>query len=63
MKPIAAGYRFAAVTARPGDRLHRLFARLADTHVDDVSDDRVDELERLIDGWRSRRGLRTTLAI
>jgi hypothetical protein len=36
----------------PGDRLHRLIARLADTYIDDLSEARIVQLERLADTFR-----------
>lgn len=52
LKPINKEYLRDLITLRPGDRLHRLVARLADTYIDDLSDDRIIELERLADTFR-----------
>ena len=52
LKPIDDTYLGAAIRLTPGDRLHRLLARLADTYIDDLSDDRIVELERLADTFR-----------
>lgn len=40
------------LTIKPGDRFHRLVAMLFDTHYDDVTDERLGELERLVGSWR-----------
>lgn len=52
LKPISSEYLERRFELEPGDRLHRLFARLADTYYDDLSDDRIEQLERMVDGWR-----------
>jgi hypothetical protein len=52
MKPIAPQFLSQTFEVQPGDRLHRLFARLADTYYDDLSEDRIEELERKVDEWR-----------
>lgn len=52
MKPIAPEYEKQQYDVRPGHRLHRLIARIADTYFDDISDDRIEELERMVDDWR-----------
>ena len=52
MKPITSEYLYQTFEVKPGDRLHRLIARMADTYYDDLSDDRIEELERTVDGWR-----------
>lgn len=52
MKPIASEYLNETFEVRPGDRLHRLMARLSDTHYDDLSEERIEELEHKIDEWR-----------
>lgn len=56
LKPIHRDYRAADILFRPSDRLHRLAARLLDSHVDDLTDDRVDEIERLLDSFRITHG-------
>lgn len=50
--PISDEYLRDQHTIRPGDRLHRLIARMADTHIDDLSDDRIEQIERLVDSFR-----------
>lgn len=53
LKPIADDYLRDQITLTPGkSRLHRLVARLFDTYIDDLSDDRIIELERLADTFR-----------
>ncbi|RVC47599.1 hypothetical protein EN781_00235 [Mesorhizobium sp. M4A.F.Ca.ET.090.04.2.1] len=52
LKPVAEDYLRDEIHLRPGSRLHRLVARLADTYIDDLSDERIIELERLADTFR-----------
>jgi hypothetical protein len=52
LKPVEPSYMLSMITLKPGDRLHRLVSRLADTYFDDLSDDRIIELERLADTFR-----------
>lgn len=52
LKPVADDYMRDVINLKPGDRLHRLVARLGDTYIDDLSDDRIIELERLADTFR-----------
>ena len=52
LKPISEEYLQADHRIRPGHRLHRLISRIADSYYDDVSDDRIEELERRVDEWR-----------
>jgi hypothetical protein len=52
LKPVADEYMRDEIRLKPGDRLHRLVARLGDTYLDDLSDDRIIELERLADSYR-----------
>lgn len=52
LKPVADDYMRDVLTLKPGNRLHRLVARLHDTYYDDLSDDRIVELERLADTFR-----------
>lgn len=53
LKPIADEYLRDVIKLEPGrSRLHRLVARLADTYIDDLSDERIIELERLADTFR-----------
>ncbi len=50
--PVAPDYTAAIFVLKPGERLHRLMARLADTYYDDLSEDRIEQLEELADTWR-----------
>jgi hypothetical protein len=52
LKPIDGTYLLDVIRLSPGDRLHRLVARLGDTYIDDLTDDRIVELERMADGFR-----------
>lgn len=52
LKPIAPEYLNDRIVLKPGDRLHRLIARLGDTWIDDLSDERIIEIERLADSFR-----------
>ena len=52
LKPVAAEYLMDEIRLKPGDRLHRLVARLGDTYFDDLSDDRIAELEQMADTFR-----------
>lgn len=52
LKPVSPDYLGSIHILKPGDRLHRLVARLADTWYDDLSDDRIFQLERLADEFR-----------
>lgn len=52
LKPVSDDYMRDVLTLKPGNRLHRLVARLHDTYYDDLSDDRIIELERLADTYR-----------
>lgn len=52
LKPVADDYMRSVINLKPGDRLHRLLARLSDTYYDDLGDDKIVELERLADTFR-----------
>jgi hypothetical protein len=52
LKPIDNTYLRDVIRLAPGDRLHRLIARLADTYIDDLSDESIVELEQLADTFR-----------
>lgn len=52
LKPISNEYLSAEHRIRPGHRLHRLISRIADTYIDDISDDRIEALEFFVDDWR-----------
>lgn len=52
LKPVAEEYLSETHVVKPGDRFHRLISRMADTYYDDLSDDRIEQLERQVDEWR-----------
>lgn len=52
LKAIDETYLRDVIRLAPGDRLHRLVARLADTYIDDLTDERIIELEQLADDFR-----------
>lgn len=62
LKPIDGTYLRDVIRLNPGDRLHRLVARLCDTYIDDLSDDRILELERLVDSFRATHANGSRLA-
>jgi hypothetical protein len=49
LKPIAGEYLVKPLVLKPGDRLHRIVARLHDTHIDDLTDAVIRSLEDQID--------------
>ena len=52
LKPISEEYLRSEHRLRPGDRFHRLVSRMSDMWFDDISDERIEELERKVDEWR-----------
>lgn len=52
LKPIDEAYLRDVIRLAPEQRLHRLFARLCDTYIDDLTDERIVELEQLADLFR-----------
>lgn len=52
LKPISEEYLRSEHRIRPGDRFHRLISRMTDMWIDDISDDRIEELEAKVDEWR-----------
>lgn len=53
LKPIDAAYLRDELRLYPKhSRLHRLVARLFDTHIDDLTDERIIEIEALADTFR-----------
>jgi hypothetical protein len=50
--PVAPDYLRQTVTLKPGERLHRLLSRLCDTYYDDLTEERIEELERHADQFR-----------
>jgi hypothetical protein len=49
---IAAEYLNETLSVEPGNRLHRLVALLFDTWYDDLTDERIAELERHVESFR-----------
>jgi hypothetical protein len=49
---IADEYLKSELTVKPDGRLHRIVALLFDTYYDDLSDARIAEVERFIEGFR-----------
>ena len=52
LKEVSRDYLTETHVIKPGDRLHRLVSRLADTYYDDLSEDRIVELELHADTFR-----------
>lgn len=52
LKSISASYLEKRLEVRPGDRLHRLLARLHDSHIDDLTDEAIAALEVVADDFR-----------
>lgn len=52
MQRIADEYAKSDLTVRPGNRLHRIMALLFDTHIDDLTDAKIAEIEQSIESWR-----------
>lgn len=52
LKSVAPEYLRDDLHLKPGSRLHRLVARLFDTYIDDLTEDRIVELETLADTFR-----------
>eukprot|EP00873_Tetraselmis_striata_P030352 jgi/Tetstr1/450616/TSEL_037652.t1 len=52
IRPIADEHLGETHIIKPGDRFHRLISRMADTYYDDLTDERIEQLERQVDEWR-----------
>jgi len=52
MTQISPRYALDTLKVEPGNRLHRLMSILFDTYYDDLTDDRIRQLERLALSWR-----------
>ena len=52
MQPIAPEYRNETFTIKPGDRFHRLIALMTDTWYDDLTDQKIKELEQMVERFR-----------
>lgn len=51
-KPIAPEYLNSELTVKPGERLHRFVAMLFDTYYDDITDERIADLEATVENFR-----------
>ena len=49
---VATEYANERFVIEPGSRLHRLVSIIADTYVDDVTAERIEELEKQVESWR-----------
>lgn len=52
LKPVANEYLRDTHIIKPRDRFHRLVSRMSDMHYDDLTEDRIEHLERIVDEWR-----------
>ncbi len=52
MQNVSPEYLNAEITSKPGGRLHRLIAMLYDTYFDDLTDERIAELEASVERFR-----------
>lgn len=52
LKPIADDFLRHPHTIKRGDKLYRLISRMSDMHYDDLTEERVEQLERTVDEWR-----------
>lgn len=51
-QPIADEYLSRELTVKPGDKMHRLVAMLFDTYYDDLTEERIGDLEATIENFR-----------
>ena len=51
-QPIAPEYLNEKLELKPDSRLHRLVAMLFDTYYDDLTKERIAELERQVEAFR-----------
>lgn len=52
MQKIQDEYAHRRLIVEPGDRIHRIVALLFDTWIDDLTDERIAELEQMIERFR-----------
>jgi hypothetical protein len=52
MQKISDKYLNQTLTIEPGNRLHRLVAMLIDTWYDDLTDERIADLEGRVEAFR-----------
>lgn len=51
-QPIADEYLGRELTVKPGDKVHRLVAMLFDTYYDDLTEERISDLEATVENFR-----------
>lgn len=51
-KPIAGEYLNRELTVKPGEKLHHLLAMLFDTYYDDLTEERIADLEATVENFR-----------
>jgi hypothetical protein len=52
LKPISVSYLEREIRLKPGERLHRIVARMCDSYIDDLTDEAIVELEKAVDDLR-----------
>ena len=52
MQRVSDEYENQELRVKPGDRLHRVVAMLFDTYCDDITDERLAEIENVIESFR-----------
>lgn len=52
MQKVATEYLNSELKVKPGDRLHRLVAMLFDTYYDDLTEERIADLEAQVETFR-----------
>lgn len=52
LKPVADEFLQETHIIKPHDRFHRLVSRMTDMPYDNLSDERIERLERQVDEWR-----------
>jgi hypothetical protein len=52
MQRVSDEYANQELIVKPGDRLHRVVAMLFDTYYDDITDERLAEIEKVIESFR-----------
>lgn len=52
MQAISPEYKNETFTIKPGDRFHRLIALMTDTWYDDLTDQKITELEQQVESFR-----------
>ena len=49
---VAPEYTKERFVIEPGARLHRLVSLIADTYIDDVTPERIEQIEKQVESWR-----------